>query len=238
MNLIRTHAAARVVAAIGVLAVVTVVSGQTRPMCDPDNGGIKLPPGFCALVVADNLGPARHMVVAPNGDLYVALQTSGGRGRGQRPAAARSPCAIPTATVASRSRNRSAAAARPASRLRNGYVYLAHPLTVERMKMTAGQLKPTGAAETIVTGLPSERQHEDKGLAFDGNGSLYINVGAPSNACQDPDRRPGVKGVDPCPILEKHGGIWKFDENKTGQTQEQRHALRDRHAADAGDHLA
>ncbi|HEU4692439.1 MAG TPA: hypothetical protein VFS23_28950, partial [Vicinamibacterales bacterium] len=99
-------------------------------------------------------------------------------------------------------------------------VYLAHPTTIERIRLTPGQLKPTGNAETIVTGLPSDRQHEDKGIAFDGNGSLYINVGAPSNACQNPDRRPGVKGQDPCPLLEKHAGIWKFDENKTGQTQE------------------
>jgi glucose/arabinose dehydrogenase len=82
-------------------------------------------------------------------------------------------------------------------------------------------LKPTGAAETIVTGLPMDRQHEDKGIAFDGRGGLYINVGAPSNACQSPDRRPGVKGVDPCPILEKHAGIWKFDENKLNQTHDQ-----------------
>jgi len=81
-------------------------------------------------------------------------------------------------------------------------------------------LKPTGAAEAIVTGLPTEAQHQDKGIAFDGNGSLYINVGAPSNACQDPDRRPGVKGVEPCPLLDKHAGIWKFDENKPGQTQD------------------
>jgi hypothetical protein len=63
----------------GVLALV-LVQGQAKPMCDPDNGGLKLPMGFCALVVADNLGVARHMAVAPNGDLYVALQTSGGRG--------------------------------------------------------------------------------------------------------------------------------------------------------------
>ena len=86
--------------------------------------------------------------------------------------------------------------------------------------MTAGQLKPTGSAETIVTGLPDERQHEDKGLTFDERGSLYINVGAPSNACQQPDRRPGVAGQDPCPVLEKHGGVWKFDENKLNQTQD------------------
>lgn len=56
--------------------------------------------------------------------------------------------------------------------LRNGYVYLAHPTTIERIRMTPGQLKPTGTAETIVTGLPSDRQHEDKGIAHDGNGSL------------------------------------------------------------------
>ena len=69
--------------------------------------------------------------------------------------------------------------------------------------MTDGQLKPTGAAETIVSGLPADRQHEDKGIAFDGRGGLYVNVGAPSNACQDPDRRPGVKGVDPVPAARE-----------------------------------
>jgi len=39
--------------------------------CPGDNGGIALPPGFCATVFADNIGHARHMVVAPNGVVYV-----------------------------------------------------------------------------------------------------------------------------------------------------------------------
>ena len=68
--------------AFSVVALV-LVQGQAKPMCDPDNGGLKLPSGFCALVVADGLGTARHMAVAPNGDLYVALMTSGGRGQPQ-----------------------------------------------------------------------------------------------------------------------------------------------------------
>jgi glucose/arabinose dehydrogenase len=200
--------------------VVAVVSGQTRPMCDPDNGGLTLPPGFCALVVADNLGAARHMTVAPNGDLYVALMTSGGRGQPETGGGA---VALRDANGDGRFEVKEpfSSGSTTGIALRNGYVYLAHPQRIERMKMTAGQLKPTGAAETIVTGLPMDRQHEDKGIAFDGNGGLYINVGAPTNACQQPDRRPGVAGVDPCPILEKHGGIWKFDENKLNQTQEQ-----------------
>src|SRR6266702_6771354 len=39
--------------------------------CQGDNGGIVLSPGFCATVFADNVGHARHLVVAPNGVVYV-----------------------------------------------------------------------------------------------------------------------------------------------------------------------
>jgi glucose/arabinose dehydrogenase len=49
---------------------------------------------------------------------------------------------------------------------------------------------------------------------------MYVNVGAPSNACQSPGRRPGVAGQDPCPLLERHGGIWRFSAGKLGQTQQ------------------
>jgi glucose/arabinose dehydrogenase len=203
---------------VGAAAMFGVHVRAANPPCDPGNGGITLPAGFCAAVVADNLGPARHIAVAPNGDLYVALMTSGGRGQPETGGGA----------VALRDGNGDGkyevvehigSGSTTGIALRNGYLYLAHPTVIERYKMTPGQLKPTGAAEVIVTGLPDERQHEDKGLTFDGKGSLYINVGAPSNACQNPDRREGVKGQDPCPVLEKHGGVWKFDENKPNQTQ-------------------
>ena len=42
--------------------------------CAPDNGGLVLPDGFCAVVVADELGAPRHLAVASNGDLYVTLR--------------------------------------------------------------------------------------------------------------------------------------------------------------------
>jgi hypothetical protein len=45
--------------------------------CGADNGSITLPKWFCALVAADGLGATRHIAVAPNGDLYVALQGDG-----------------------------------------------------------------------------------------------------------------------------------------------------------------
>jgi hypothetical protein len=35
------------------------------------NGGLKLPPGFCATIFADKIGHARHLVVTPDGVVYV-----------------------------------------------------------------------------------------------------------------------------------------------------------------------
>src|SRR5258708_13859845 len=54
-----------------------VAPAQTNPSATPaescagDNGGITLPPGFCASVFADNIGHVRQMAVAPNGVVYV-----------------------------------------------------------------------------------------------------------------------------------------------------------------------
>ena len=191
-----------------------VSAAAPAPACDPDNGGITLPSGFCALVAADGLGAARHIVVAPNGDVYVALQNSRTSRGG---------------VVALRStkgdghfdmKETFGDGSSTGIALRNGYLYVAKTQSVERYKMTPGELKPAGPPEVVVSGLPGEREHGDKGITFDGKGSFYVNVGAPSNACQVKDRQLKSPGQDPCPILEKHGGIWKFDENKLGQTQD------------------
>jgi glucose/arabinose dehydrogenase len=198
--------------AIGMLFAASIAMAAT-PACDPDNGGITLPTGFCALVAADGLGAARHIAVAPNGDVYVALQGSRTGGGG---------------VVALRDtkgdghldmKETFGEGSTTGIALHDGYLYIAHWNSVERFKMTPGQLKPTGPAETVVMGLEGVAQHGDKGIAFDGKGSLYVNVGAPSNACQVKDRTAKSPGQDPCPVLEKHGGIWKFADNKLGQTQ-------------------
>lgn len=63
-----------------------------------------------------------------------------------------------------------------------------------------------------------ERQHADKTFALDDKGTLYVNVGAPSNSCQAQDRQPGSPGQTPCPILDRYGGVWVFDGNKLDQT--------------------
>jgi hypothetical protein len=59
-------------------AVFVLVGRAAPPACDADNGGLKLPTGFCAAVVAENVARARHLIVEPNGDVFVS--TSNGRG--------------------------------------------------------------------------------------------------------------------------------------------------------------
>jgi hypothetical protein len=39
--------------------------------CPSDDTGLRLPAGFCASIFADGIGHARHLVVAPNGVVYV-----------------------------------------------------------------------------------------------------------------------------------------------------------------------
>ena len=200
------------VAAVCAAAVVSRIGGAAAPACDADNGGIKLPQGFCAAVVADNIGPARHLVVAANGDLFASLQ--GGRG-----GAGGGIVALRDADGDGKFETKEQFGQGSATGigLRNRYIYYATPTQIIRYKLPPGQIKPAGEAEIVATDLPERRQHADKGLAFDGRGGVYVNFGSPSNACQQPDRQPNVPGQDPCPLLDTYAGIFRFDENKLGQ---------------------
>ena len=210
--------------AVAVLGVSTGLAllAQTKevspsPACDPDNGGITLLPGFCAIVAADNLGIGRQMAVAANGDLFVSTRNVDPK--------------TPGGIVALRDTNRDGRfdvqekfgnQGGTGIALRPGYVYHAQETAIVRYPLKDGELKPSGPPELMVS-LPDQAGHRAKGIAFDGKGGMYVNVGAPSNACQatgQADRKPGMRGQTPCPLLSEHGGIWRFDENKAGQSQQ------------------
>src|SRR5436190_17278810 len=142
--------------AAGLAAIVTVVGGRAAaaPGCDADNGGLKLPQGFCAAVVADNLGPARHLVVAPNGDVFVSRETGRG-GTGGGVVALRDKDGDGRLETKEQFGQGSATGIG----LRNGYLYYATPTSIVRYKLPAGQLKPSAEAETVAQELPERRQH-------------------------------------------------------------------------------
>jgi len=197
----------RLIAAVFATAVASPAFAAL-PTPDKDDGAIKLPPGFRALVVADDLGPLRFMTVAPNGDVYVKMQTVG-------------IIALRDADGDGRAEIRAAFGTGGGTGigLRDGWLYSSTTTAVSRYKMTAGELVPKGEPELVVSGLPDENQHNSKSFAFDEAGLLYVEVGSPSNSYGSPDRAKGAKGQDPTEFLKTHGGFWRFDPNKPNQTQ-------------------
>ncbi len=182
------------------------------PVPDPDNGGIELPVGFRAIVVADNLNTdgaqaVRFITVAANGDVYaktaasgiIALHDTTGNGRFDR-------------------QERFGSGGGTGIALHNGWLYHSTNSAVYRYKYTPGELVPSGQPELIISGLPDGGQHNAKSFAFDGQGRLMVEVGCPYNVYSDGDRQFGAKGKDATEFLKTHGGFWRFDPDRNNQT--------------------
>jgi len=195
------------------IAPLALVAQAPRPVsCDPGNGGLTLPAGLCALVVAETVGSARHLVVAPNGDIYVAIRN--------QPDAPGGIVALRDTNGDGRAdvRERFGDSGGTGIALYNGHLYLSRDDAVVRFPLKAGQLLPAAPMETVVSGFPQQRVHPTKTLTFDNAGGLYVNIGNPSNACTEPDQTK-TKGLTPCAHQENGGGVWRFDANRTGQVQ-------------------
>jgi len=195
------------------------------PSPDPDNGGLFLPDGFRALVVADSVGRARHLAIRDNGDIYIKLSASdsirGGivamrdiNGDGRMDVRLRFG-GIPSA---SRSYGN-------AMTIHQGYLYYSSALVLYRQKLTRNSLVPVSPREEVLVDDHPHgvHWHITKPVSFDNNGYMYVPFGTPSNACQTidatPNGAPGGRGIDPCPELEMHGGIWRFEADKIGLRQ-------------------
>ncbi|HYW92264.1 MAG TPA: PQQ-dependent sugar dehydrogenase [Gammaproteobacteria bacterium] len=180
--------------------------------CDRHPDGLHLADGVCGAVFAKGVGPARHLAVRRNGDVYVilsrprdggaivALRDDDGDGRADRS-------------------TRFGSAGGTGIAIRGQDLYVGTDRRVLRYRLVPGRMAPAAGPAVIATGFPEQTQHAAKSLGLDGHGHLYVNVGAPSNACQRQDRRAGSAGRDPCPQLARHAGIWQFAAGRAGQTQ-------------------
>ena len=187
-------------------------SGSAHNNSDNSNGGITLPEGFHAIVVAENTGNGRHIAINENGDIYVSLSRSK---NGGGIAALRDTDGDGIADEVKYFGTFTGTGIG----IYKGYLYFASDTAVIRYKLRPGELVPDEDYEIIAQGFTLQHQHETKEFTFDNDGHLYVTVGAPSNACQDPDRTPGTPGQNPCPLLERYGGIWRFDAEKLHQDQ-------------------
>ena len=174
--------------------------------------GLRLPAGFKATVFADDIGRVRHIVAAENGWLYGALM---------RPNKNMGAVAMKDADgdgVAEETIFFGRGLKGTGIGIYDGYLYYSTDVSVIRWKLPESG-EPKTEPELIAYGFAEKRQHAAKSFALDGKGGLYVNVGAPSNACMTKMRTKGSPGMEPCPILEEFGGIWKFDADKQNQQQ-------------------
>lgn len=186
---------------------------------NPENGGLVLPEGFEATVVVDSIGPARHLAVNDNGDIYAKLKRSYDDGS---IVALRDTTGDGKADIIRKfGVFNDEGAFHTEMKIHEGDLYASTDLAIYRYRLTPGKLLPEEAPDTLVIDDHEHRTHEHitKPVAFDNQGHIYVPFGAPNNACQEPKRTPGVPGRDPCPDLEDHGGVWRFDKDGKNQTQ-------------------
>lgn len=183
---------------------------KTRPVME--NAGLKLPSGFGAQIVADDLGKARHIAAAPQGAIYIKLdKLVNGKG-----------------ILRLKDTNGDGKAddikgfgnyKGTGITIKGDYLYASSDDEVFRYQLDKnGEVTNPDAPQRIIKGLINGRQHNTKSIVLDDNGNIYVNIGAPSNSCQVTDRGIASPGKDPCPILDSAGGIWQFRADKTDQS--------------------
>jgi glucose/arabinose dehydrogenase len=198
-----------------------ITAPDTRIQCDASNAGLTLPAGFCALVVADlksgtDAALARHMVVTPNGDVFVAINS---------PRNVNPPFGILGLRDtdgdghADQQTQFSANLGGSGLAWNNGVLYFGANDRVLRFQLPSGQLSPTNAGEIIVSGLPSTGDHISKTVVFANAQTLLVNIGSASNACQVANRQLHSPGQNPCPELSTRAGVWAFNPAGTNLSQ-------------------
>lgn len=194
--------------------------------CPSNDSGLKLPPGFCATIFADGIGHSRHLAVSDKGVVYVntwsgdyfpagekvheggflvALQDTAGSGHAdviRRFGPAESDGSHGGTGVF----------------LYNNFLYAEMNDSIIRFAMPGDAIVPTGAPETVVSGLPLGGDHPMHPFYISDDGMLYVDVATATNACQEKNRTLHSPGITPCKELETRGGIWRYDAKKTGQT--------------------
>ena len=193
----------------------------TTPAVTTQPSELQLPPGFEALVVFEGTGEAREIYIREDGDLFVSLAgiRDGNHILGLRDADGDfiidqvEPFYHLTTPDAQRE---------PQVHIEylDDYLYAVENLQLVRMHLPPGQLAPSSDVEIVVDNIPYQSSHRARTLSVDPQGWLYVNIGAPSNACQADAKTKGSPGLDPCPQLESYAGIWRWRSDILNQSRE------------------
>jgi glucose/arabinose dehydrogenase len=200
MRFIRKFRLAKfVIASLGTSCVITLpalAQRQSNPAtesksqaCANDDSGLMLPDGFCATIFADDLGHARHLVVAPNGVIYVNTWSDEDYGDKTPPAggflvALQDKKGAGKADVIERFGEtvQSGGKGGTGIALYNGSIYAEINDRIVRYSLDAGSIVPKDPPVTILSGLPLGGDHPMHPFIINSEGSIYVDVGSATNS--------------------------------------------------------
>ncbi len=196
---------------VSVLAMASCHNGEkeaTMPTAaDSAAADIHLPPGFTVTVVADSLGPLRHLAVNKNGDIYAKLNSvKDGKGI----------LFLRDTDGDGKMDTRTGFGSYPGTGIRigNNALYVSSNSAVYRYALNdKGEVADTGKPETIVEGLVDRGRDNAKAIALDNDNNLYVAVGSYDETCTDA----AGHGIENCPLLDSVGGVWEFKADKQNQ---------------------
>jgi glucose/arabinose dehydrogenase len=190
----------------------TITDSTAKSSADTSktSAGLKLPDGFNAAIIAQDIGGTRHITISPQGDIFVKLG---------KPKNGKGILVLHENNGKADIKNGFGDYEGTGIYLKNGYLYASSNENVYRYKLNdKNEVIDGSKPEIVVKDLLNRHEHEAKAILLDDAGNLYVNIGAYSNSCQVKDREKGSMGQPGCPILDSAGGIWQFKADKLNQT--------------------
>jgi glucose/arabinose dehydrogenase len=190
--------------AVALAASAALAAERAKPACDEDDGGLTLPEGFCAFVAADGVVRARRLTVAPNGDVYVAVEGEDGG-----IAALRDGDGDGRLEHSERFGDRGGGTG---IQYQDDWLYFGSDLLILRYRLLGGALVPTLAPEIILTGLLPGLAHATRPFEVD-DGNLYLNT-ASAHECIVRDGAANSPGREQC---AQQGEVLRFSADTPNQ---------------------
>jgi glucose/arabinose dehydrogenase len=208
-------------AAISVLSACQPADRRAQTAEPHESSDLRLPPGFEAQVVFKGAGESRELYIREDGDLFVSLS---GLRDDKHILGLRDEDGDFAIDTVERFYHLTTPEAQRLPQVHieyfDDYLYAVENEQLVRMQLPPGQLTPSRKTEIIVERIPYQRGHRGRTLSIDSEGWVYVNIGAPSNVCQETPRTTGSPGLDPCPQLKHHAGIWRWRADVLNQTRE------------------
>ena len=147
---------------------------------------IKVPEGFSVNIVADTLGPVRHIAVTANGNIYVKQNNIRNR---------KGLYYLTDNNKDGYFETKTGFGDYPGTGIKiiNGYLYSSSNSAIYRYKLNAkNEVIDAEHPELLITGLVDKRADNSKAFVIDDKNDLYVAVGSYSDACRAPGSIVGI----------------------------------------------